>query len=143
MNINYDMTLCTICYSDIRQYVFSCGHCYSCKDCAEKILISEPKNKCCYCKKDITWIRKITMSDDQKDTKHYFKCISNDCYNIASIVSECKLINSDDSGYHLTYCKKCYNNMVYKYKKIKKSDMNRRCFCGEDIVKIKDSIFFN
>lgn len=140
---NYDMTLCTICYSDIRQYVFSCGHCYSCKDCAQKILISEPKNKCCYCKKDITWIRKITMSDDQKDTKHYFKCISNDCYNIASIVSECKPINSDDSGYHLTYCKKCYNNMVYKYKKIKKSDMNRRCFCGEDIIKIKDSIFFN
>jgi hypothetical protein len=139
-NNHHDMTLCTICYSEIRQYVFSCGHCYSCKDCAEKILISEPKNKCCYCKKDITWIRKITMNDDQKDTKHYFKCISDDCYNIATIVSECIPMNSDDSGYHLTYCKKCYNSMVSKYKKMKKS---KNCFCGEEIKKIKDSIFFN
>ena len=55
----------------------------------------EPKNKCCYCKNDITWIRKITMNEDQKNNKHYFKCITNECYNIACIVADCEKINSE------------------------------------------------
>ena len=136
----YDMTLCTICFSENRQYIFSCGHCYSCYDCAQKILISEPKNKCSYCKKDVKWIRKITMSEDQKDNKHYFKCISDDCYNIATIVAECKPMNSEDKGYHLTYCNRCYKNILSNYKKTKKT---RVCFCGQDILKIKENIYFN
>jgi hypothetical protein len=136
----YDMTLCTICFLENRQYIFSCGHCYSCYDCAQKLLISEPKNKCSYCKKDVKWIRKITMTDEQKDNKHYFKCISDNCYNIATIVAECKPINSEDNGYHLTYCKRCYKNILSNYKKTKKT---RVCFCGQDILKIKENIYFN
>jgi len=139
-NNKHDMTMCTICYSEIRQYVFSCGHCYSCKDCAEKILISDPKNKCSYCTKDVEWIRKITMNEEQKDSKHYFKCITDQCYNIASIVSECKPIDSEDNGYHLTYCKKCYHNVISKYKKAK---IIHNCFCGKEILKIKDKVYFN
>ena len=135
-----DISMCSICYSEIREYVFSCGHCYACKDCAEKLLICEPKNKCSYCKNEITWIRKITMTEDQKDNKHYFKCISNDCFNIASIVAKCEPISSNDAGFHLTYCNKCYKKMVIGYKKLKKTN---QCFCGKEITKIKEQIFFN
>jgi hypothetical protein len=141
---NIDISICSICFSEIRQYVFSCGHCYACHDCAEKLLISEPMNRCSYCKKTVTWIRKITMTEDQKNSNHYFKCITEDCYNIASIVTKCKPISSNDSdnsdqGYHLTYCNKCFNGV----KTNKKSKKMRACFCGETITTIQDNIYFN
>jgi len=141
---NIDISICSICFSEIRQYVFSCGHCYACHDCAEKLLISEPMNRCSYCKKTVTWIRKITMTEDQKNSNHYFKCITEDCYNIASIVTKCKPISSNDSdnsdqGYHLTYCNKCFNGV----KTNKKSKKMRSCFCGETITTIQDNIYFN
>jgi hypothetical protein len=144
-NMNHiDISMCSICFSEIRQYVFSCGHCYACHECAEKLLISEPKNSCSYCKKTVTWIRKITMTEDQKNSDHYFKCISPDCYNIASIVTKCKPMPGEDpdnldQGYHLTYCKKCFNG-VKNNKKCKKM---RQCFCGETITTIQDNIYFN
>jgi len=142
MNINRDISLCTICYSEIREYVFSCGHCYACKDCAEKVLINEPTNKCSYCKQNVTWIRKITMTDSQKDKEHYFKCITEDCYNIACIVASCDKIKEidDDDGYHLTYCEKCFSHVKKAYKRVKKT---HQCFCGKDILKIKENIYFN
>jgi hypothetical protein len=136
--INRDISMCSICYSEIREYVFSCGHCYSCKDCAEKLLISAPKNKCSYCKTDVTWIRKITMTEDQKNKDHYFKCITKDCYNIASLVSKCDSLNEDDSGYHLTYCNKC--SPANKHKKAK---IVKKCFCEKDITMIVEKVFFN
>jgi hypothetical protein len=141
-NINHmDISMCSICFLEIRQYVFSCGHCYACHECAEKLLISEPMNSCSYCKKTVSWIRKITMTDDQKNREHYFKCISEDCYNIASIVTKCKpMTNLDsDQGYHLTYCNKCFRG-VKNNKKYKKM---RQCFCGETITTIQDNIYFN
>lgn len=142
ININRDMSMCTICYSEIREYVFSCGHCYACKDCAEKVLISEPTNKCSYCKQNITWIRKITMTDSQKDKEHYFKCITEDCFNVACIVASCDKIEDidDDDGYHLTYCEKCFSHVKKAYKRVKKT---YQCFCGKDILKIKENIYFN
>jgi hypothetical protein len=141
---NIDISICSICFSEIRQYVFSCGHCYACHDCAEKLLINEPKNNCSYCKKTVTWIRKITMTDDQKNSDHYFKCITDDCYNIASIVAKCKPMSVEDpdnpdQGYHLTYCNKCFHGV----KANKKSKKMRQCFCGETITTIQENIYFN
>lgn len=135
-----DISMCTICFDEIREYIFSCGHCYTCKSCAEKLLNSEPKNKCSYCKKDVTYIRKITMTEDQKNKDHYYKCISEDCYNIASIVTKCEPINTDDYGYHLTHCEKCHLNVKREVKKIRKTHI---CFCGKEIVNIIDKIYFN
>ena len=135
-----DISMCTICFDEIREYVFSCGHCYACKSCAEKLLDSDPKNKCSYCKEDVTYIRKITMTEDQKNEEHYYKCISEDCYNIACIVTKCEPINTEDSGYHLTHCKKCHINVKREAKKIRKTHM---CFCGKEIVNIVDKIYFN
>jgi hypothetical protein len=134
--------MCSICFGGIREYIFSCGHCYACKSCAEKQLNSDPKNKCAYCKKDITWIRKITMTDDQKNIDHYYKCISKECFNIATIVSKCDINDSilDDSGYHLTYCEKCFKTVKREYKKSKKT---YNCFCGSEIKSIVDKIYFN
>jgi len=137
---NNDISMCTICFDEVREYVFSCGHCYACKSCAEKLLGSDPKNKCSYCKKDVTYIRKITMTEDQKNKDHYYKCISEDCYNIASIVTKCEPINTDDSGYHLTHCEKCHINVKREVKKIRKTHM---CFCGKEITNIVDKIYFN
>jgi hypothetical protein len=140
-----DISMCSICFSEIRQYLFSCGHCYACHECAEKLLISEPMNSCSYCKKTVTWIRKITMTDDQKNSNHYFKCIAEDCYNIASIVTKCKPISYEnpdlnpDQGYHLTYCNKCFKGM----KNNKKCKKMRQCFCGEIITIIQENIYFN
>jgi hypothetical protein len=67
--INRDISMCSICFDEIREYMFSCGHCYACKSCAEKALDSNPKNKCSYCKQDVTWIRKIKMTEDQKNNE--------------------------------------------------------------------------
>jgi len=131
--INKDINICTICCSENREYIFSCGHCYACKDCAEIILDCNPKNKCSYCRKDIIWIRKLILSDDQMNINHYYKCISDDCFNIASIASVC------GEEYHLALCKKCYSNKN-KFKKSKKIFM---CFCGKEICSIKENIFFN
>ena len=139
-NVSNDMSLCTICFSEVREYIFSCGHCYACKDCAEKLLNSTPKNKCAYCKEDVKWIRKLTMTPEQRDDKHYFKCISKECFNIATIVARCKPINDDDMGYHLTYCEKCFKHVVKSYKRLKKTHI---CFCGEEITKVKEHVFFN
>lgn len=138
--INRDISMCSICFDEIREYMFSCGHCYACKSCAEKALDSNPKNKCSYCKQDVTWIRKIKMTEDQKNNEHYYKCISNECYNIASIVAKCKPMDEDDSGHHLTYCKKCFTNVKHDYKKSKKT---YRCFCGCEITAIVNNIYFN
>ena len=135
-----DMSMCTICFDEIREYIFSCGHCYACKSCAETLLHSDPKNKCSYCKNDVTYIRKIMMTEDQKNKEHYYKCISEDCYNIASIVTKCEPINTDDSGYHLTHCEKCHINVKREVKKIRKTQM---CFCGKEIVNVVDKIYFN
>jgi hypothetical protein len=137
-----DISMCSICFSEIRGYVFSCGHCYACKSCAEKQLHSEPKNKCAYCKQDIIWVRKIIMTDDQKNIDHYYKCISKECFNIATIVSKCNINDSilDDSGYHLTYCEKCFKSVKREYKKNKKT---YNCFCGSEIKEIIDKIYFN
>ena len=135
-----DMSLCTICFSEVREYIFSCGHCYACKDCAEKLLNSTPKNKCAYCKEDVKWIRKLTMTPEQKDDKHYFKCIREECFNIATIVAKCKPINDDDMGYHLTYFEKCFKHVVKSYKRLKKTHI---CFCGEEITKVKEHVYFN
>ena len=142
MNKNRDISMCSICYDEIREYVFSCGHCYACKSCAEKVLDSDPKNNCSYCKKEITWIRKIMMTEDQKNSEHYYKCISDDCYNIASVVAKCEPSESipDDSGYHLTYCSTCYTK---NKKQIKKSKISKYCFCSKEIIKIMDKIYFN
>jgi len=159
---NRDISMCTICYDEIREYVFSCGHCYACKSCAEKILSSNDlieedvltqlefddvhiktklNNKCSYCKFDVTWIRKITMTEDQKNKDHYYKCITTDCYNVASIVAKCDInINiHDDSGYHLTYCDKCYHNIKNQYKKTR---VSKPCFCGKEILLIVDNVYF-
>lgn len=138
--INRDISICSICFDEIREYMFSCGHCYACKSCAEKALDSNPKNKCSYCKQDVTWIRKIKMTEDQKNNEHYYKCISNECYNIASIVAKCKPMDEEDSGHHLTYCKKCFTNVKCEYKKSKKT---HNCFCGCEITTIVDNIYFN
>lgn len=141
INICRDMSMCTICFNEIREYVFSCGHCYACKDCAEKVLISEPTNKCSYCKQNVSWIRKITMTENQKDKDHYFKCITEDCFNVACIVASCdKIKDIDDDGYHLTYCEKCFSHVKKAYKRVKKT---HQCFCGKDILKIKENIYFN
>jgi len=157
-----DISMCTICYDELREYVFSCGHCYACKSCAEKILLNTTieeeveenytqfddahgktklTNKCSYCKSDVTWIRKITMTDDQKNKDHYFKCITKDCYNIASIVAKCDInINiHDDSGYHLTYCDKCYKDVKTQFKKTR---VSKPCFCGKDILTIVEKVNF-
>jgi len=139
-NISHDMSLCTICFSEVREYIFSCGHCYACKECAEKLLISTPMNKCAYCKEDVKWIRKLTMTPEQRDDKHYFKCISEECFNVATIVAKCKPINEDDMGYHLTYCEKCFKHVVKSYKRLKKTHI---CFCGEEITKVKEHVYFN
>jgi hypothetical protein len=135
-----DISMCTICYDEIREYVFSCGHCYSCKSCAEKLLDSEPKNKCSYCKEDITWIRKITMTEDQKNKDHYYKCINTDCYNIATIIAKCDSIpeNLEDAGYHLTFCEKCYNPKTNK-----KRRTIYTCFCHKEIKMIVNKVYFN
>ena len=138
-SIGPDISMCTICYNEIREYVFSCGHCYSCKDCAEKLLISEPQNKCSYCKQDVTSIRKITMNDDQKNPEHYYKCITPDCFNIATTIASCTPINEDDSGYHLTHCKKCYKISIKNYKKMKQT---HTCFCGNEIKEFKNNVLF-
>jgi hypothetical protein len=137
---NRDISMCSICFDEIREYMFSCGHCYACKSCAEKTLDSNPKNKCSYCKQDVTWIRKIKMTEDQKNNEHYYKCISDECYNIASIVAKCKPMDEEDSGHHLTYCKKCFTNAKHDYKKSKKT---RSCFCGCEITAIVNNIYFN
>jgi len=159
---NRDISMCTICFDEIREYVFSCGHCYACKSCAEKILLvnnlvdeevytqlefddvhvkAKLNNKCSYCKSDITWIRKITMTEDQKNKDHYYKCISENCYNIATIVSKCDInINiHDDSGYHLTYCDKCYKNVKNQFKKTR---VSKPCFCGKEILTIVEKVYF-
>jgi hypothetical protein len=80
------------------------------------------------------------MTDDQKNINHYYKCISPECYNIAYIIAKCKPKTSDnsDQGYHLTYCKKCFNG-VKNNKKLKNM---RQCFCGETITIIHDNIYF-
>jgi hypothetical protein len=158
---NRDISMCTICYDEIREYVFSCGHCYACKSCAEKILLgnnvieednslldfddvhvkTKLNNKCSYCKSDVTWIRKITMTEDQKNSDHYYKCITKDCYNIASIVAKCDIdVNiHNDSGYHLSYCDKCYKDVKNQFKKTR---MSKPCFCGKDILTIVDKVYF-
>lgn len=133
-SVNIDLSLCSICFDNVREYIFSCGHCHACKTCAEKLLDSDPKNKCAYCRKDITWIRKINMTDDQKNPDHYYKCISDACYNIATIVSKC------DDEYHLTYCQKCFSSVKRDYKKAKKT---HNCFCGKEMKSIVDKIYFN
>jgi hypothetical protein len=129
-----DISMCTICYDEIREYIFSCGHCYACESCAEKVLHSDPKNNCSYCKKEITWIRKITMTDDQKNSDHFYKCISTDCYNMATIVSKC------DEEHHLTYCSKCYSDIKKEFKKVKSTKL---CFCNKEINKIVSNIYFS
>jgi hypothetical protein len=139
-SINRDISICSICFDEIREFMFSCGHCYACKSCAEKALDSNPKNKCSYCKQDVTWIRKIKMTDDQKNNEHYYKCISDECYNIASVVAKCKPIDEEDSGHHLTYCNKCFTNVKKDYKKSKKA---YNCFCGCEITAVVDNIYFN
>ncbi len=138
--VNRDMSMCTVCYSEVRQYIFSCGHCYACEGCAEKLLMCTPKNKCSYCKQDVTSIRKLKMTDDQKNPEHFYKCITPECYNIAEIVSKCSPIDEEDQGYHLTYCKKCYRHVMKEAKKQKKAFL---CFCGKEITKIKQNIYFN
>lgn len=138
-NINKDISMCTICYDEIREYIFSCGHCYSCKSCAEKLLASSPMNTCSYCNYTVTWIRKITLTDDQKNPEHYFKCITEKCFNIASIVAKCPE-TPDDSGHHLTYCAKCFKNGKKEYKKLK---ISKSCFCGKEINKIMDNVYFS
>jgi hypothetical protein len=137
-NIGPDISMCTICYEEIREYVFSCGHCYACKDCAEKLLICEPMNKCSYCKQDVISIRKITMNDDQKNPEHYYKCITSECFNIATIIASCPPIKDDDNGYHLTHCNMCYKISIKNYKKITQTSV---CFCGNDIKEFKKVIF--
>ena len=137
-NIGPDISMCIICYDEIREYVFSCGHCYSCKECAEKLLISEPMNKCSYCKQDVTSIRKISMNDDQKNPEHYYKCIIPDCFNIAITIASCPPVNENDSGYHLTQCDKCYKMSIKNYKKKKQTHI---CFCGNEIKEFKKVIF--
>jgi hypothetical protein len=129
-----DISMCTICYDEIREYIFSCGHCYACESCAEKVLHSDPKNNCSYCKKEVTWIRKIIMTDDQKNPDHLYKCISTDCYNMAIIVSKC------DEEHHLTYCSKCYTDIK---KEFKKSKSTKLCFCNKEINKIVSNIYFS
>jgi len=133
-NINRDISLCSMCYDNPREYIFSCGHCYSCEECAIKHLNSEPENICAYCRKNVTWIRKIIMTADQKNNDHLYKCINKECYNIATIVSKC------DSEYHLTYCQKCINSVKRDYKKSKKT---HNCFCGKEMNSIVDKIYFN
>jgi len=139
INVGPDISMCTICCDEIREYVFSCGHCYSCHDCAEKLLASVPMNKCSYCKQDVTSIRKITMSDDQKNSEHYYKCITPDCFNVATTIASCPPINEDDSGYHLTHCNKCYANSIKNYKKMKQT---HTCFCGNEIKEFKGNVKF-
>jgi len=134
-----DISMCTICCDEIREYVFSCGHCYSCHDCAEKLLASVPMNKCSYCKQDVTSIRKITMSDDQKNSEHYYKCITSDCFNVATTIANCPPINEDDNGYHLTHCYKCYKSSIKNYKKMKQT---QNCFCGNEIKEFKGNVKF-
>ena len=137
-NNTNDISMCTICCGEIREYVFSCGHCYSCKDCAEKLLASAPMNKCSYCKQDVTSIRKITMTDDQRNSDHYYKCITPDCFNVATTIASCPPINEDDSGYHLTTCDKCYKISIKNYKKMKQT---HTCFCGNEMKEFKKVIF--
>jgi hypothetical protein len=139
ININRDISNCSICFDNLREYIFSCGHCYACKTCAEKLLSSTPMNKCSYCKQTVSWIRKIALSKDQKNPEHYYKCISTDCYNIASIVSKCDDL-VDDTNYHLTYCSKCFKQNM---KEFKKSKISRNCFCSKEITKIMENIYFN
>jgi hypothetical protein len=139
-NQNLDISMCSICFDEVREYIFSCGHCYACKSCAEKVLDSDPKNKCSFCNKDITWIRKIKMTEDQRNKEHYYKCISENCYNIATVISKCNPVDDDDNGYHLTYCDKCFNHVKRDYKKVKKT---RNCFCGCEIKVIAEKIFFS
>ena len=137
-----DIVMCSICYGNPREFIFSCGHCYTCKKCAEQVLASTPKNKCSYCKDTVTWIRKIIMTNDQKNMEHYYKCINQECYNIASIVSKCPTNSEkyqDDSGFHLTYCQKCFSNVKRDYKKLKKT---HACFCGHEITSIVSKIYF-
>jgi len=137
-----DIVMCSICYGNPREFIFSCGHCYTCKKCAEQVLASKPKNKCSYCKDTVTWIRKIIMTDDQKNMEHYYKCINQECYNIASIVSKCPTNSEkyqDDSGFHLTYCQKCFSNVKRDYKKLKKT---HTCFCGNEITSVVSKIYF-
>jgi len=137
--INRDISNCSICFDNLREYIFSCGHCYACKTCAEQLLSSTPMNKCSYCKKTVTWIRKIALSEDQKNPEHYYKCISKDCFNIASIVSKCNNL-IDDTNYHLTYCSKCFKQNM---KEFKKSKISHNCFCSKEITMIMENIYFN
>jgi len=137
-NNTHDISMCTICCGEIREYVFSCGHCYSCKDCAEKLLSSTPMNKCSYCKQNVTSIRKITMTDDQRNSEHYYKCITPDCFNIATTIASCPPINEEDNGYHLTHCDKCYKISINNYKKMKQT---HACFCGNEIKEFKKVTF--
>jgi len=136
---NADISMCSICMDEVREYILSCGHCYACKSCAEKVLDSDPKNKCSFCNKDITWIRKVKMTEDQRNSDHYYKCISETCYNIASVIAKCKPVDSDDSGYHLTFCDKCLNTKK-DGKKVKKT---YNCFCGCEIKVIAYKVFFS
>jgi hypothetical protein len=130
---NRDSILCSICYENIKEYMFSCGHCFTCKKCAEGVLSAEPKNKCTYCRKDVTWIRQIIMTEDQKNTDHLYKCIAEGCFNIATNVSKC------DDEYHLTYCEKCIKAVKRDYKKARKT---HNCFCGKEISALVDNIYF-
>jgi hypothetical protein len=130
---NRDSILCSICYNNVKEYMFSCGHCFTCKKCAEGVLSSDPKNKCTYCKKDVTWIRQIIMTEDQKNTDHLYKCISDECFNIATNVSKC------EDEYHLTYCNKCIKTVKRDYKKARKI---HNCFCGKEINAFVDNIYF-
>lgn len=137
--INRDISTCLICFDNLREYIFSCGHCYACKTCAEKLLSEIPMNNCSYCKQAVTWIRKIALSEDQKNPEHYYKCISKDCFNIASVVSKCNDL-VDDTNYHLTYCSKCFKQNMREFKK---SKISRKCFCNKEIKMIMENIFFN
>jgi hypothetical protein len=137
-NINRDISYCSICYDNLREFIFSCGHCYACKTCAEKLLSSNPMNKCSYCSQTVVWIRKIALSEDQRNSEHYYKCISKDCFNVASIVSKCDDL-IDDTNYHLTYCLKCFKQNMNQ---CKKSRISRNCFCKKEITQIIKDVYF-
>lgn len=81
--------ICSICYQNPKEILFSCFHTVSCKDCSLKI-INRIHPTCPICRKEIEWLRIIKMKE---------KCIH--CSeNIPTIYQEpCS---------HILYCSECF-----------------------------------
>lgn len=95
-------SVCSICYNNPKEILYSCLHCVCCKECTLKI-INKVNPTCPICRKDIEWLRIIKMG------KKCIKCSK----NVPTIFQEpcCHLLYCSDcfqKENNKLQCKKCY-----------------------------------